>query len=647
MSSVLWSPDSQRICNSNMHSFIDYVKEKKGVIYSDYHDLYQWSVSDKAAFWQLTADFFKVNFHKEPEAICKGTGMLGTQWFPCATLNYAEHLLRHKEDKAAIIFCGENNHRSELSYLELSQQVAAAQAGLVKAGVIKGDRVVAVLPNCPEAIVMMLATTSMGAIWSSCSPDFGLQGVVDRFDQIEPKVLIIADGYFYNGKMFDCTNKINDIPSNIKSIKTTVIVSFAKTNIIVDGKKTMAYEDFIDQKSHSLTFQPVSFDHPLFIMYSSGTTGVPKCIIHGHGGTLLQHLKELGLHTDVKAKDKIFYFTTCGWMMWNWLVSSLALGSTIVLYDGSPFYPEPKALMDMAEQEQISIFGTSAKYISALEKSGIKPVKSHNLENLRTILSTGSPLAHESFDYVYRDIKSDVCLSSISGGTDIISCFSLGCPLLPVRRGEIQCRGLAMDVHFIDDKGQSVTQTKGELTCQSSFPSMPVAFWNDLDGEKYHNTYFSRITGVWSHGDYGELTSAKGIIIYGRSDAVLNPGGVRIGTAEIYRQVEKVEEVLESVTIGQEWQDDIRIILFVTLREHKQLSEAIINKIKKAIRENTTPRHVPAKIIQVTDIPRTISGKIVELAVRDIVHGRPIANKEALANPEALLEFQGLATLTL
>ncbi|MDP0589031.1 MAG: acetoacetate--CoA ligase [Candidatus Endonucleobacter bathymodioli] len=647
MSSVLWSPNSQRTFNSNMYSFIGYVKEKKGATYSNYPDLYQWSVENKDSFWRLTADFFQVNFHREPDVICEGVGIRGTKWFPGATLNYAEHLLRHKKDKTAIIFRGENNQRSELSYLELSRQVAAAQVGLIDAGVIKGDRVAAVLPNCPEAVVMMLATTSIGAVWSSCSPDFGLQGVVDRFAQIEPKVLIIADGYFYSGKTFDCTDKIYCIPSHIKSIKTTVIVSLLKTNVIIDGKTTIDYENFIEQKSPPLNFESVSFDHPLFIMYSSGTTGAPKCIVHGHGGTLLQHLKELGLHTDVKAEDKVFYFTTCGWMMWNWLVSSLALGSTIVLYDGSPFYPDPTALIDMAEQEQISIFGTSAKYINALEKAEVKPAKSHNLENLRTILSTGSPLLHESFDYVYRDIKSDVCLSSISGGTDIISCFSLGCPLLPVIKGEIQCRGLAMDVHFIDDKGQSVTQTKGELTCQSSFPSMPVAFWNDLDGKKYHNAYFSRILGVWSHGDYGELTNTGGVIIYGRSDAVLNPGGVRIGTAELYRQVEKVDEVLESIAIGQEWRGDIRIILFVTLRENKQLSEVVINKIKMAIRENTTPRHVPAKIIQVRDIPRTISGKIVELAVRDIIHGRPIANKEAIANPEALLEFQGLEELKL
>ena len=641
MSPVLWSPDSQRILHSTMHSFIDYVQKKQGQVYSDYPALYQWSINDRTSFWQTIADFFEVHFYNRPSAVLGNDGMPGAQWFPGVTLNYAEHLLRHQQEKAAIIFRGENGQRSELSYPELAQQVAAAQAGLVKAGVVKGDRVAGVLPNCPETIVMMLATTALGAIWSSCSPDFGVQGVIDRFGQIEPKVLIASDGYFYNGKTIDCQSKIKNIQTSIHSIRTTVIVPFIKSSVKASGKKMLVYKDFLDQSQQAVRFEPVSFDHPLFIMYSSGTTGVPKCIVHGHGGTLLQHLKELGLHTDVKANDRIFYFTTCGWMMWNWLVSSLALGATVVLYDGSPFYPGPEALLDMAEEEKISILGTSAKYISALEKAGIKPAETHNLSCLRTLLSTGSPLAHESFDYVYRDIKKDICLSSISGGTDIISCFVLGCPLLPVTRGEIQCRGLAMDVQFINDRELPVTAEKGELTCQSSFPSMPVAFWNDPKGEKYQKAYFSRLADVWTHGDYGELTANGGVVIHGRSDAVLNPGGVRIGTAEIYRQVEKVDEVIESIAIGQEWQDDIRIVLFVKLREGVQLNESLSDQIKTVIRTQTTPRHVPAKIIQVDDIPRTLSGKIVELAVREVVHGRPVLNKEALANPEALLNFQG------
>ena len=572
--------------------------------------------------------------------------MLETQWFSDGTLNYAEHLLRHEGDKAAVIFRSENGHRSELSFSELTRQVAAAQTGLLQAGIAKGDRVAAVLPNCPEAIVMMLATTALGAIWSSCSPDFGSQGVIDRFGQIRPKVLVVTDGYFYNGKTIDCTEKTRDIQSAISGIATTIIVPFADKQAQASVKQDILYKDFLSHERKPIHFEPVAFNHPLFIMYSSGTTGVPKCIVHGHGGTLLQHVKELGLHTDVKTEDRIFYFTTCGWMMWNWLVSSLALGATVVLYDGSPFYPQPTILLDIAAEEKISVFGTSAKYISALEKAGVKPAKTHDLSNLRTMLSTGSPLTHESFDYVYRDIKSDLCLSSISGGTDIISCFVLGCPLLPVVRGQIQCRGLGMDVQFVNEAGEPVLSQKGELVCLSSFPSMPVGFWNDPAGTKYQKAYFSKIPDVWSHGDYGELTPEGGVIIHGRSDAVLNPGGVRIGTAEIYRQVEKVDDVLESIAVGQDWEDDIRIILFVKLRADTILTDELISQLKSVIRTNATPRHVPAKILQVDDIPRTISGKIVELAVREVVHGRPVVNKEALANPEALECFRDRGELS-
>ncbi len=640
MSSLLWSPDSLRMQESAMAAFMQYVQDKQGEELPDYDALYQWSIDKRPDFWQAITDFFNIRFYNQPAAILGNDSMPGAQWFPGATLNYAEHLLQRRDDHTAIIFRGENGIRSVLTFKQLSERVAAAQAGLIKQGVGKGDRVAGILPNCPEAIIMMLATTALGAIWSSCSPDFGVQGIIDRFGQIEPEVLVAVDGYFYNGKAIDCTHKVADIQSQISSIKQTVLVPFTKEAIEYSGENILSYGDFLDNSQQSVHFEPVSFDHPLFIMYSSGTTGVPKCIVHGHGGTLLQHLKELALHTDVKVNDRIFYFTTCGWMMWNWLVSSLALGATVVLYDGSPFYPGPKALMDLAEQEQINVFGASAKYISALEKAGLKPAQSHNLPYLRTLLSTGSPLAHESFDYVYRDIKKDICLSSISGGTDIISCFVLGCPVLPVKQGEIQCRGLGMDVQFVNEAGQAVTGEKGELTCQSSFPSMPVGFWNDPDGEKYRKAYFNHIPDVWAHGDYGELTAQGGIVIYGRSDAVLNPGGVRIGTAEIYRQVEKIDEVLESIAIGQEWRGDIRVVLFVKLREGLKLNNSITDNIKTTIRTHASPRHVPARIIQVDDIPRTISGKIVELAVREVIHGRPVVNKEALANPEALVHFQ-------
>ena len=638
---ALWMPDEIRITASNMQAFMAAATQSNGREFPDYDSLYQWSITDRESFWSLVAEYHQVSFHTEPHQILANDQMPGAEWFPGSTVNYAEHLLRRRDDKTAIVFRGEKGQRRSLSYLELYQSVAATQGGLKDAGVKTGDRVAAFMPNCPETIIMMLAATSLGAIWSSCSPDFGIQGVLDRFGQIEPRLLLACNGYHYNGKTIDCSEKINQISRCISNIETTVVVSFLEEHQDeVTVENAVAYDAFLDDSSTRVEITPVPFNHPLFIMYSSGTTGVPKCIVHGHGGTLLQHLKELSLHTDLKPENKIFYFTTCGWMMWNWVVSSLALGSTLVLYDGSPFYPGPEALMDMAEEEGISIFGTSAKYIAALEKAGVKPAESHDLSKLKTILSTGSPLLHESFEYVYRDIKKDLCLSSISGGTDIVSCFALGCPLLPVYKGELQCRGLGMDVQFVDSSGNVVQQQKGELICQSSFPSMPVGFWNDADGKKYKQAYFNLHPGVWAHGDFGELTASKGVIIHGRADAVLNPGGVRIGTAEIYRQVEKVESVLESIAIAQDWQDDVRIVLFVKLRPGIQLDIHLEKEIKTTIRANTTPRHVPAKILQVEDIPRTISGKIVELAVRNVVHDQPVANTDALANPEALEHFR-------
>lgn len=643
---ALWIPDHKTITSSNLQAFIHRVTKVTGLPIEGYPDLYRWSIRDRPCFWQLLTEFYQVPFHTPSSAILINDKMPGAQWFPDATLNYAEHLLTRRDHKTALIFNGENGRRKTLSYQQLCQAVAAAQQGLMQAGIQKGDRVAALMPNCPETIILMLAATALGAIWSSCSPDFGIQGVLDRFGQIEPKLLLAVDGYFYGGKTIHCMEKVVTIQHNIPSLKTTVIVPFANARSDTGPlRNAILWPDFCEPNNKAVTFVPVPFNHPLFIMYSSGTTGAPKCIVHGHGGTLLQHLKELGLHTDLKEQDIIFYFTTCGWMMWNWLVSSLAMGATVVLFDGSPFYPQPSALMDMAEAEKVTIFGTSARYIAALQKAGVKPVHSHNLQSLKAILSTGSPLLHESYDYVYREVKPDIRLASISGGTDIISCFALGCPILPVYRGELQCRGLGMDVHFVDDAGSSLTEKKGELVCQSAFPSMPVGFWNDPDGSQYRRAYFNRFAGLWAHGDYGELTRHDGVIIHGRADAVLNPGGVRIGTAEIYRQVEKVEEVLESIAVGQQWQNDTRIVLFVRLREGVTLDDELIQKISLTIRSNATPRHVPAKILQVADIPRTISGKIVELAVRDVIHNRPVKNAHALANPEALELFKNLQEL--
>jgi acetoacetyl-CoA synthetase len=520
----------------------------------------------------------------------------------------------------------------------------AATPALRSAGVAAGDRVAGFMPNVPETIVAMLATSSIGAIWSSCSPDFGINGVMDRFGQIEPKVLFACDGYYYNGKTIDSTQRIGQICAKIDSIEQLVLVKV--TEAVTDIPQAMDYGDFlVKENTPKLQFEQLPFDHPLYIMYSSGTTGAPKCIVHGAGGTLLQQLKEQQLHSNLQPDDVLFYFTTCGWMMWNWLVAGLATEASIVLFDGSPFYPEPRSLIDMAEQEKINIFGTSAKYIAALEKAHVVPRESHQLASLKAILSTGSPLSHESFQYVYRDIKADLCLSSISGGTDILSCFVLGNPTLPVWEGQIQCRGLGMAVEIWDEQGRSVTEQKGELVCVKPFPSAPIYFWNDPENKKYLSAYFQTYANIWAHGDYGEITAQNGVIIHGRSDAVLNPGGVRIGTAEIYRQVEKLDEVVDSICIGQDWDDDVRVVLFVVLRQGLSLDDKLIGKIRSNIRSETTPRHVPAKVIAVTDIPRTISGKIVELAVRKVVHGQAVNNTDALANPEALELFKDLPEL--
>ena len=646
MQQPLWTPSAERIAHTRLDAFRRFINDRHALHLADYPALHAWSVEQREAFWQAIVDFFQIHFHAPAERVLReGPAMPDAQWFPGATLNFAEHLLRRRDGHPALVAIGEDGSREQLSHAQLAAHVAGLQRALQNAGVGIGDRVAAFMPNTWQTVVGMLATASLGATWSSCSPDFGTQGVIDRFGQIEPKVLIAAAGYRYAGKQLDLTDKLNEILPQLPSLERLVIVPYSRDEASHKSVAlTTLWQDFY-QPGGAPQFTPVPFDQPLYILYSSGTTGVPKCIVHGVGGTLLQHVKELGLHTDLGPDDTLFYYTTCGWMMWNWLISGLALGATLVLYDGSPFHPEPARLIDLIDAEDISIFGTSAKFIAALEKAGVIPRESHKLSSLKAILSTGSPLAHESFEYIYRDVKRDLCLSSISGGTDIVSCFALGNPTLPVWRGELQCKGLGMDVQVWNDNGQAVTGEKGELVCARHFPSMPVGFWNDADGEKFRAAYFATFPGVWAHGDYAEETAHGGLVIHGRSDAVLNPGGVRIGTAEIYRQVEKVPQVLESIVIGQDWQGDVRVVLFVRLRDGVTLDDTLREEIRRVIRANTTPRHVPAKIIQVTDIPRTLSGKIVELAVRNVVHGRPVKNTDALANPQALELYRSLAEL--
>ena len=642
---ALWQPSAEQIDNSHMRRFQQQLESNLNLSFGDYEQLHRWSIDSPEQFWEQLWHYTDIRSSQPYTSVLKhGDRFPGAQWFEGAKLNFAENLLRNRSDKTAIVARLENGARRTLSYRELYTQVAQLAAALRSAGVAAGDRVAGFMPNVPETIVAMLATSSIGAIWSSCSPDFGINGVMDRFGQIEPKVLFACDGYYYNGKTIDSTQRIGQICAKIDSIEQLVLVKV--TEAVTDIPQAMDYGDFlVKENTPKLQFEQLSFDHPLYIMYSSGTTGAPKCIVHGAGGTLLQQLKEQQLHSNLQPDDVLFYFTTCGWMMWNWLVAGLATEASIVLFDGSPFYPEPRSLIDMAEQEKINIFGTSAKYIAAVEKAHVVPRESHQLASLKAILSTGSPLSHESFQYIYRDIKADLCLSSISGGTDILSCFVLGNPTLPVWEGQIQCRGLGMAVEIWDEQGRSVTEQKGELVCVKPFPSAPIYFWNDPENKKYLSAYFQTYANIWAHGDYGEITAQNGVIIHGRSDAVLNPGGVRIGTAEIYRQVEKLDEVVDSICIGQDWDDDVRVVLFVVLRQGLSLDDKLIGKIRSNIRSETTPRHVPAKVIAVTDIPRTISGKIVELAVRKVVHGQAVNNTDALANPEALELFKDLPEL--
>ncbi len=636
----LWSPSAERIAAANLTRFMQAAGTRAGRTFTGYDDLWQWSVDERAAFWDTLWDFCGVVGDKGERLLEDGERMPGARWFPGARLNFAENLLRHRDDRLALVFRGEDGTRLTLTYAGLYQAVAEVAAALRGAGVGPGDRVAGFLPNHPQTVIAMLATTSLGATWSSCSPDFGIQGVLDRFGQIEPKVLFTADGYHYAGKRVDSLGPIGEVVAQLPSVRLVVVVPFLDPQPdLTPVPHAVLLGDFTTAAS-AVAFERLPFDHPLYVMYSSGTTGKPKCIVHGAGGTLLQHLKEHQLHTDLGRDDVLFYFTTCGWMMWNWLVSGLASGCTVVLYDGSPFHPGPRTLWRMAAEEGVTVFGTSAKYIAAIEKVRVRPARQFELPRLRAILSTGSPLAPESYDYVYRDIGPDLQLASISGGTDIISCFALGNPVGPVYRGELQCRGLGMAVAVYDEAGHEVQGQKGELVCTRPFPSMPIGFWNDPDGQKYHDAYFARFANTWCHGDYAELTPRGGLVIHGRSDAVLNPGGVRIGTAEIYRQVEKLPEILESIVVGQAWDNDVRVVLFVRLREGVALDDDLQKRIRQVIRENTTPRHVPAKILAVADIPRTISGKIVELAVRKVIHGQAVDNTDALANPEALEHFR-------
>jgi len=664
----IWTPSTENVERARLTQFRRDL-ESRGIIDAsvrDSHALQRWSVQQPASFWAEiwraagimadgpgSSDAPWRNVLLGGERMAPPDSQNGPRWFTETRLNFAEHLLRRRDEGIAIVSWNEQGAQQRLTFAELCAQVAATAAALAAVGVGVGDRVVGFLPNLPQAVVAMLAATSLGAVWSSCSPDFGTKGVLDRFGQIAPKVLIAADGYWYAGKQIDCLSRLRDIVASLPSLAAVWVVPYVSdTPAIASVPGAVTFTAMLAQyASHrEPTFTRLPFEHPLYIMYSSGTTGMPKCMVHGAGGTLLQHWKELVLHTDLRADDAVFYFTTCGWMMWNWLVSALAIGSTIVLYDGAPLAPSGDILWRMAAEERVSVFGTSAKYLAVLEKEGVQPGAQFDLSSLRAILSTGSPLAAHSYDFVYAHVKADVRLASISGGTDIVSCFALGDPTGPVYRGELQMRGLGMAVEVFGEDGTPMRETPGELVCTRPFPSMPVAFWNDPDGALYRAAYFEYFPGVWRHGDWAEITAHDGLIIHGRSDATLNPGGVRIGTAEIYRQVEQIPAILESLVIEQRLGadgDDSRIVLFVRLRDGERLTDDLQQAIRQRIREHASPHHVPKVIVAVADIPRTISGKITELAVRDVVHGRPVKNADALANPSALAFFADLPELRL
>lgn len=649
MKKPLWVPSEDRKKRTNMAHYMDFLKLKCGRTFNSYGELYDWSIKDIPEFWATMWEFLEVRSSRSYDVVLSNANdMLKAKWFEGARLNFAENLLRFRDNSLALVFKGEDQDAIRITYAELYDQVACLARALRNYGVTKGDRVAAFMPNMIETVIAMLAATSIGAIWSSCSPDFGIKSVLDRFGQIEPRVLFAADGYSYNRRKIDSLGRVSDIVRQIPSIQRVVVIPYTEKALDIRRiPRSVSYQEFLSHKKGlEIEFEQMPSDHPLYIMYSSGTTGLPKCMVQGTAGILVNHLKELKLHTDVKQGDTIFYFTTCGWVMWNWLMSSLALGATVVLYDGSPFYPDPGALWKLAQDEKITIFGTSARYLAALEKAGIKPGRDYDLTPLKAMLSTGSPLSVESFHYVYREIKQDLQLASISGGTEINGCFAGGNPIGPVYAGELQCRILGMKVEAFDAEGNAVVGEQGELVCTAPFPSAPLYFWNDKDGSKYRSAYFEKYPNVWHHGDFIKITDTGGVIIYGRSDATLNPGGVRIGTAEIYRVVEAMEEIKDSIVVGQNWENDVRVILFVRLAEGIELTEDLREKIKKLIRENTSPRHVPAKVIAVKDIPYTINMKKVELAVKNVIHHQPVLNKDALANPEALELYKDIPELT-
>ncbi len=645
---ILWSPSDERVKSSQMYKFIKIINKKNNIDIQNFPDLHIWSIENKDDFWSAIWDYFDVIGSKGMKPYIDPINQMpGSKFFPNGKINYAENMLSGDVLGPAIVFKSEDKIRKEVSWKQLKVQVAALANFLKKQGIAKGDRVAAYMPNMPETVIMMLATSSIGAIFSSASPDFGVEAVLDRFGQIEPKILLTTDGYWYNGKEININKKVADVVKALPSLKRVIFASLLGIEVDYNNDKFINYDYIQNQyKTNEMLFEPLSLSDPLYIMFSSGTTGKPKCIVHSNGGILLKHLVELGLHSNAKKESRVFYFTTCGWMMWNWLVSGLLLKSTIYLYDGSPFYPNAEILWDFVNSEKINFMGVSAKYIDALRKENINVIGKYKLKNLETIGSTGSPLIHESFDYIYTNVKKDVSVASLSGGTDIVGCFIGGNPLSVVRRGEIQGPILGMDIHVYDENASSLKNEKGELVCIKSFPSMPLFFWNDNNNEKYHDAYFNKYENVWCHGDYILKTENDGFIIFGRSDATLNPGGVRIGTAEIYRQVEQIEEVMEGLVVGQIWKGDTRVVLFVRLNENSNLTEELIDQIKAKIKTGASPRHVPAKIISVHDIPRTKSGKIAELAVRDLIHNKPINNITALANPECLEEYKNIKELS-
>ena len=648
MARQLWAPSAEQISDSNMYRFMMMINERYQKQFEGYDDLYRWSIENIADFWETMWEFVPI-IASQPytQVIDDVSKMPGAQWFNGARLNFSENLLRYRDDQTALVFKGEGQAVQRMSYAQLYDEVTRVAHSLKELGVLPGDRVVGFMPNMPQTVIAMLAATSMGAVWSSCSPDFGIKGVLDRFGQIKPKVLFTTNGYSFKGKVIDSLNRISDILKSLPSIERVVVVPYTEAEPKIDHiPNAILYDDFKSAgEGLTLHFEQLPFSHPLYIMYSSGTTGLPKCMVQSCGGILIHHLKELLLHTNLKRSDTIFYFTTCGWMMWNWLISSLAVGATVVLFDGNPFHPHPAALWELAQDEKISVFGTSAGYIAALQNAAVAPKNDYDLTNLRAVLSTGSPLSEEGFDYIYAQVKTELQLASISGGSDLNGCFALGNPMDPVYAGELQCRGLAMDVKAFNEAGQPVVNEQGELVCTAPFPSMPIYFWDDPDGGKYHSAYFDVYPNVWRHGDYIKVTDRGGVVIYGRSDATLNPGGVRIGTAEIYRQVEQFDEIEDSLVIGQDWKNDVRVILFVKMAQGHMLDSVLMDRIRHTVRTNASPRHVPAKIIAVPGIPYTLNMKKVELAVKKILRGEPVLNRDALSNPEVLDHYAGIDEL--